>query len=121
MSDGRSRMNSAIGTITASATAATASTVVRQPKAAVMLAISGRNRSWPVAAPPERTPVTSPRRAVNQRAATVAASTVARKPVAPPTRNPHSTMSCQDSRMNTVEATPTASRASALKTERRSP
>ena len=86
-----------------------------------MLAITGRNSSCPVEAPPDRRPTTSPRRAVNQRAAMVAASTLARKPVPAPTKNPHIRMSCHGSRISDVEATPTPTRARAQSTERRMP
>lgn len=65
--------------------------------------------------------MTSPRRAVNQRAATVAARTVARNPTPTPTNSPHIRMSCQGSRISAVEATPAATSASAHTTERRTP
>ena len=94
--------------MTAQATAAIDSTVVRQPKFDAMVAIAGRNRSWPVAAPPLRMPTTRPRRAVNQRAATVADSTVARKPVPAPTTKPHIRMSCHAYCIIEVEATPSS-------------
>jgi hypothetical protein len=99
--------------MTAQATAAIDSTVARQPKFEAIIAIAGRNSSCPVAAPPLRMPTTSPRRAVNQRAATVADSTVARKPVPAPTTKPHIRMSCHAYCIIDVMATPAATSASA--------
>ena len=71
-----------------------------------MLAMVGRKMSWPAAAAELRMPITRPRFLVNQRVATVAASTFAAVPVPVPTTTPHSNISCQDSRMNVVSATP---------------
>jgi hypothetical protein len=60
-----------------------------------MLARIGRKISWPVAALAVRMPTTSPRRALNQRAAMVAPSTSAVMPVPMPTATPHNRTSCQ--------------------------
>ena len=51
--------------------------------------------SCPVATLAERMPTTRPRRATNQRVATVAPSTMAVIPVPKPTTNPQSAMRCQ--------------------------
>ena len=57
----------------------------------------------------------------NQRFATVAPSTIATMPLPSPTTTPHSRVSCQASRINTVSPAPEASRTSAADTVRRSP
>ena len=62
--------------------------------AATIQASSGRKISWPVAFDAVRTPVTSPRRATNQRLATSAASGTAIAPVASPMTTPQSRSSC---------------------------
>ena len=51
-------------------------------------------------------PIIRPRRATNQRVATIAASTLATKPMPEPTNTPHSTMSCQDCVISGSSATP---------------
>ena len=87
-----------------------------------MFAITGRNSSWPVEAPPLRMPTTRPRRAVNQRVAIVADSTVARKPVPDADQKaPHQDELPRATRISEVEATPTPTSASAHSTERRMP
>ena len=68
---------------------------MRQPKCVVNSAITGRKMSWPVAELAASMPITRPRRWLNQRVATVAASTIAVRPVPTPTTMPHRTMSCQ--------------------------
>ncbi len=67
------------------------------------------------------TPVTRPRRAANQRFATVAASTLAIEPVPSPTTTPHSTTSCQDAVMRTVSPEPVDTSTRASSTTRRTP
>ena len=74
-SPGRSRItNSTARAATASMTQISAS-AIRQPIRSVMPASSGRNTNCPVATLAVRMPTTRPRRAANQRAATVAPST----------------------------------------------
>ena len=68
-----------------------------------------------------RTPITRPRRATNQRLATVAASTSAVAPVPMPTTTPHSSTSCQGVRITVVRATPTVTRESDSTITRRTP
>ena len=67
------------------------------------------------------TPMTSPRRAANQRATTVAPSTRAVAPLPVPTTTPHSKISCQDRVISGVRATPYAMQPSAMSIVRRSP
>jgi len=92
---GRSRM------IMSTAKAATPSiphisaSATRQPIRSVSLASIGRNTNWPVATLAVRIPTASPRRAENQRAATVAPSTSAVMPVPIPTTTPHNSINCQ--------------------------
>ena len=68
---------------------------MRHPIRSVMLASSGRNTSCPVATLAVRIPTTRPRRALNQRAATVAPRTSAVIPVPMPITTPHSNSKCQ--------------------------
>ena len=68
---------------------------IRQPIRSVRLASSGRKINCPVATLAVRMPTTSPRRAENQRAATVAPSTSAVMPVPMPITTPHSSINCQ--------------------------
>ena len=68
----------------------------RQPKWAVRFASSGRNANWPVAVLAARSPMTRPRRAENQRVATVAPSTIAVSPVPTPITTPHNRKSCHN-------------------------
>ena len=86
-----------------------------------MLASGGRNTSCPAAAAEASNPSTRPRRAVNQRVAIVAASTLAIAPVPQPTTMPHSRMSCHDCCISGVAATPSAISASAPSIVRRTP
>ena len=67
------------------------------------------------------TPLTSPRRATNQRLVMVATSAIDIDPVPTPTMTPHSMTSCQASLMNTVSPLPAATRVSAIATTRRTP
>jgi len=88
-------MRHAMSGAIASVAAATMIGAARQPSLVVAFASHGRNTSCPVAVLAVRTPITSPRRAVNQRFATAAPSTVAASPDPAPTTNPHSTTNCQ--------------------------
>ncbi len=58
-------------------------------------AASGRKASWPVAELAVNTPMTRPRRAVNQRLATTAPSTSAVMPVPKPSTTPQRMNKCQ--------------------------
>ena len=96
-SAGRSRIS--INTANAAMPSIThiSANAVRHPIRSVRLASSGRNTNWPVATLAVRMPTTRPRRASNQRAATVALSTSAVMPVPMPTTTPHSRINCQTS------------------------
>ena len=100
---------------------ATTSAAARQPACATTAARSGRKSSWPVAVLAVRMPMTSPRRATNQRLAMVAASTSARAPVPIPTTTPQSRTSCQGARITVVSATPTVTAESDRSVTRRTP
>ncbi len=65
--------------------------VARQSPWVTRWAISGRKTSWPVEFAAVSRPTTRPRRCVNQRPATVAASTGATAPVAAPATRPQTT------------------------------
>jgi hypothetical protein len=69
----------------------------------------------------DRAPRTSPRRASNQRVATIAASTIEVTPVPAPTQTPHSSINCHVDAILVVSATDTASSDSASSTMRRRP
>ena len=75
----------------------TSASATRQPKRSVRLASSGRNTNCPVATLAVSMPTTRPRRAANQRVATVAPSTSAVMPVPIPITTPHSSINCQTS------------------------
>ena len=84
-------------------------------------ASSGRNTSWPAADPAVSTPVTSPRRATNQRVVTVATNASAIDPVPRPTRTPQHSTSCQLAVIHTVSPLPMDTSVSALATTVRIP
>jgi uncharacterized protein involved in high-affinity Fe2+ transport len=67
------------------------------------------------------TPVTRPRRASNQRVATVATNPIEMAPVPMPTSTPHSSTSCQLAVMTTLNAEPDAIRTSAPDSTGRTP
>ena len=69
----------------------------------------------------ENTPITRPRCRKNHRLATTAPNTRASEPVPMPTANPHSSHSCQALFITRVRPEPTATRASAAATTRRTP
>ena len=94
-SPGRSRINSSTTEAATPSITHISASAIRQPIRSVILASSGRNTNCPVATLAVRMPTTRPRRAVNQRAATVAPSTSAVMPVPIPTTTPHSSISCQ--------------------------
>ena len=66
-------------------------------------------------------PSTSPRRAVNQRVATIALSTSAVMPVPTPTTIPHSATSCQSRLIASASNKPETISAIAASTTRRTP
>ncbi len=76
----------------------------RQPICVASQALNGRKASWPVALLAESSPTSKPRLLTNQRLATVAANTIAVRPVATPTTSPQSTIICQNSRMKVAPA-----------------
>src|SRR2546423_1414933 len=121
MRAGSSRISRATTGTAASAASATVREAQRQPWLTASVASTGRKTSWPVAPAAVRIPMTSPRRATNQRFATVAASTPAIEPVPVPTTNPQSKSSCQGCRMAGVKPTPTAIRRRAMSRTRRTP
>ena len=93
----------------------------RQPGPSASCAIAGRNTSWPVELAAEKTPTTTPRCRTNQRLATIAPKTRASEPVPMPTAKPHNSHSCQALVITRVSPEPTATRASAAATTRRTP
>ena len=82
---------------------------------------TGRKIIWPVATLEASRPTTRPRRAVNQRVATVALSTMAVQPLPMPTNTPQVSMSCHSSVMKVLSATVALSRPSANMTTGRIP
>jgi hypothetical protein len=81
----------------------------------------GRNTSWPVAFAADSIPSTRPRRASNQRLATMAASTIDVTPVPVPTSTPHNSVNCHEVFIPVVSVTAVPSSAMAASTTRRSP
>ena len=118
---GRSRSSRSTSGTTASATAETVSEAARQPWCSTSTDRTGRKTSWPVALPAVSTPVTRPRRVVNQRLAIVAANTSAIEPVPRPTSTPHRATSCQPAVMTVVSPLPLAMSTSAQLTTRLMP
>ena len=114
-------MNTTTSGTTASAAAATISEAHRQPCRVVTSATMGRKMSWPVALAAVSTPVTRPRRASNQRVATVATKPIEIDPVPTPTSTPHSSTSCQLAVMKTLSADPVAMSMSATDSTGRTP
>ncbi len=82
---------------------------------------SGRKISWPEAEAAVRTPVTRPRRSVNQRLVTVAAKASAMEPEPRPTSRPQQRISCQADSIQTVAPEPSAMTVRATATTRRMP
>src|SRR5215217_6319032 len=101
-------MNTTTSGTTATAAAATISDAQRQPCWVVTAATTGRNISCPVALAAVSTPVTSPRRASNQRVATVATKPIEIEPVPTPTSTPHNSTNCQLDVIVTLSAEPAA-------------
>src|ERR1700742_673643 len=99
-------MNTSTSGTTLSAAAATISDAHRQPCLVVTSATMRRKISCPVALAAVSTPVTRPRRASNQRVATVATKPIEIEPVPMPTSTPHSSTSCQLAVMSTLSADP---------------
>ena len=88
----------------------TTSEAARQDCDSVSAAITGRKINWPVAAAAVRTPITSPRRATNQRLATVAANTRAIDPVPSPISTPQVSISCHPCETKMVNPLPAATK-----------
>ena len=101
--------------------AATAIAAQRQPTWTTSQASSGRKINCPVALAALRTPSTVPRRATNQRLATVAAKTDAIIPVPAPATTPQRRSNCQGARMKMVSEEPAATQSRAITTTRRNP
>jgi hypothetical protein len=101
--------------------AATVTEAARHPRASTITASSGRNTSCPVAQAAPRMPRTSPRRATNQRFATIAPKTSATEPRRRADDQPHSTDSCQGAFITVVSRQPAAMSSSAPTAVRRTP
>ena len=114
-------MNTATSGTTANAAAATISDAQRHPWRVVTSATIGRKISCPVALAAVSTPVTRPRRASNQRVATVATKPIDIEPVPTPTSTPHSSTSCQLAVMKTLSADPAAMSINAAASTGRTP
>ena len=120
-SAGRSRMNSHTSTKTIAAAAATINAADRQLDDSTTVASGVRKINCPVAFAADNIPMTSPRRASNQRVATTAASTIAVTPVPAPTTTPHNRKNCHSADICDDNATAPAISASAPSTTRRRP
>src|SRR5579862_7584761 len=120
-SAGRLRMNSQTSTKTRPAAAATIDAAARQPDDSTTVASGVRKINCPVAFAADSVPMTSPRRASNQRVAITAASTIAVTPVAVPTTTPHNRKNCHSVDILVDKATAPAISASALSTTARRP
>ncbi|MCY1330003.1 hypothetical protein D9M69_156240 [compost metagenome] len=120
-SAGRLRIRPSTSTASSAHAASTGSTATRQPICSISQAATGRNASWPVAELAVSRPMTSPRRALNQRLATTAASTSAVSPEPTPSISPHATKSCHSSVDTVASAMPPAISASAAQTTLRTP
>src|SRR5258707_15745244 len=106
-------MNTTTSGTTPIAAAATISDAQRQPCRVVTSATMGKNISCPVALAAVSTPVTTPRRASNQRVATVATKPIEIEPAPTPTSTPHSSTSCQLALIATLRADPDATNSTA--------
>jgi len=62
--------------------------LIRQPNHSVSTVASGMTTSWPADMPPAAMPIATPRRASNQRAATVEPVVIARPPAPRAMRSP---------------------------------
>ncbi len=91
----------------------TASDAARHEEYSTRLAITGRKINCPVAPAAVRMPITSPRRATNQRLAIVAANTMAIEPVPTPMSKPQVSTSCQPWLTKIVSPLPAATISSA--------
>ena len=118
---GRSRISANAITAASARRAQTKTSATRQPKRSVSSAISGKNTSCPVAELAESSPTTRPRRWVNQRVATVAASTMAVRPEPTPTTTPHNSTSCHTCVIASETMRPPTISAAAETMTRRSP
>src|ERR1700754_2978407 len=114
-------MNSTTSGTTPSAAAATISEAQRQPCRVVTSATMGRKITCPVALAAVSTPVTRPRRASNQRVATVATKPIEIEPVPTPTSTPHNSTSCQLVVIVTLSAAPDEINTSATDNTGRTP
>ncbi len=99
----------------------TRASAARQPQCCATLASSGRKTNCPVALLAVSIPTTRPRRALNQRVATVAPSTSAVMPVPRPTTTPQNARRCQTSRIAIVPTMPIEISATAKATTARTP
>ncbi len=84
-------------------------------------AATGRKMSWPVAVLAASRPTTRPRRAVNQRLATMAPRTSAVRPVPAPSSTPQSRNSCHSCVTRVASASDTAMKTEAVTMTRRRP
>ncbi|CAB5003562.1 unannotated protein [freshwater metagenome] len=107
-SSGRLRRNSTTTGTIAIVPIATVVPTHRQPWRSASHDSNGRKISWPLAPAALSTPMTTPRRATNQRVATVLAKTVAMQPLPAPTTTPHSRNSCHGWVICVVSAEPVA-------------
>ena len=114
-------MSAASGTTTRSATTATVADAHRQPAVVTIVARIGRKISCPVALADVMMPVTSPRRRMNQRLPTIAASGIETAPVAVPMTSPHRRRSSHGAEISVVAADAAATTRSAVTVTRRTP
>ena len=121
MSDGELRRNKATTGITARAHNAMVIPTHRQPWLSASRVRSGRNTNCPLADAAVRAPVTRPRRATNQRDATVDANTVAMHPEPVPTTAPHRRYKCHGADICVVASAPRLMTESAPMVMRRNP
>ena len=118
---GESRSTTHVTGTNSNANPATRAAAKRHPGPAARAAIAGRKTSWPVELAALKTPTTTPRWRTNQRLAMIAPNTRASDPVPTPTAKPQSSHSCHGLVITRVRPEPTATRASATATTRRTP
>ena len=114
-------MNTSTAIVASSNMASTSSSALRHPSDWLRLASSGRKTSWPVAVLAVSRPTTRPRRAENQRVATVAPSTIAVSPVPMPTITPQSRKSCHSVVIHSEQKMPAPINVSATAATRLTP
>jgi hypothetical protein len=118
---GRSRINTAIGSSTTTDATSSSTMALRQPKLSVRPISAGRKINCPIELAAANRPMITPRRARNQRCATVAPSTLPTAPVPRPVTMPQNRNSCQIWVMKTSGARPSAIRPSPASMTRRGP